>query len=51
MGKCLAKRGLEREEPYIETQNDTRKGKARIMGNCFRETRLRERTFIYSDTE
>jgi hypothetical protein len=31
MGKCLEEQELRREERYIETQNNTRKGTARIM--------------------
>jgi hypothetical protein len=41
MGKCLEKRELKREEVYIQTQNDTRKGASKKMGKIFRETSVK----------
>jgi hypothetical protein len=51
MGKCLEKRGLRREEKYIQTQNNTRKVECKNNGKVFRETRVKEKREIQSDTE
>jgi hypothetical protein len=44
-------RGLKREELYIETQNDTRKGVTNNNVKLIREKSVRERRAIHSDTE
>jgi hypothetical protein len=51
MGNCLQKRCLEREERYIQTQNDTRKGASKYNVKIFRETRFKDRRVIHSDTK
>jgi hypothetical protein len=51
MGKCLEKRGLRREELYIQTQNNTWKGASKNNGKMFRAARGKERSGIHSDAE
>jgi hypothetical protein len=50
MGKCLEKRGLRREERYMETHNDTRKGTSKYNWKVFRKTSVKQRRPINSDT-
>jgi hypothetical protein len=51
IGKCLEKRGLKREERYIQTQIDTRKRTSKNNDKVVREPGDRVRRGIYSDTE
>jgi hypothetical protein len=50
MGKCLEKRGLRREELYIQTENYTRKGASKNNGIVCIETWVKERRVLNSDT-
>jgi hypothetical protein len=51
MGKGLEKRGLEREDRYIQTQNDTQKLASKNNWKVFRESRVKERSWIHLDAE
>jgi hypothetical protein len=48
-GKVFRERELGREEQYIQTQNDTRRGAMKNNGKVFRETRVKQRSVIQSD--